>query len=105
MADVFPIRFADEGGVQVPYLPAEEEMENCGWAAKNNAACPRKEGKTVATGDSSELVNCATCSYNPRERFEKVPSLTKTEQFIEEARQRDNEQRGLPRDAHRRLIR
>lgn len=105
MTGIFPIRFADEGGVQVPHIPTVEEMENCGWAARNEVVCPRKEGKTTAAGDSSELVNCSTCAYNPREYFGDVPSLTKTAQCLEEGRQRYNEQRGLPKDAHRRLIR
>ena len=105
MTETFPIRFVDERGVPVPHIPTEEEMESCGWVARLRIVCPRREGKTVVTGDSSELVSCKNCSCNPREHFERAPSLTKTGQCLEEARERYNEQRGLPRDAHRRLIR
>lgn len=84
MVDIFPIAYDDEGGVPVPHIPTKEETESCAWASRVGTVCPRKEGKTTVAGDSSEVVNCSTCSYNPREHFGDVPSLTKTAQCLEE---------------------
>ncbi len=62
--EVFPLQFT-EGGLRLPYIPSDEEMENCGYAAGSKAKCPRKKGeRKMIIGGPSPLIDCSTCHYH-----------------------------------------
>ena len=63
--EAFPPQFT-RGGVQLPYTPTDEEMENCVYARKAGIICPRKEGKRqMVVGGPMPLIDCSTCPYHP----------------------------------------
>lgn len=103
--EVFPSQFT-KGGVQVPYTPTDEEMENCTYAEKGDITCPRKEGKRqMVAGGPMPLIDCSTCSYHPGNMPVGKESMEiKSMPNYEKMRERENESRGLPKDAHRRLL-
>jgi len=51
----FPPAFDNEGGVQVPHVPEQDEMDSCTFAKKARKECPAMERKEVA---------CGTCQCN-----------------------------------------
>ena len=62
--EIFPEPFT-KGGVQLPHIPTDEEMENCGYARKASAVCPRKERKQqMVAGGPMPPINCSTCEYH-----------------------------------------
>jgi len=55
-----------EGGIRLPHIPNNSEMENCGYAARKKAECPRKKGKRqMVIGGPAPLIDCSTCQYHP----------------------------------------
>ncbi len=61
----YPPAFTDEGGVQIPYIPVAEEMENCAFAKKDGAKCPRTE-ESRSFGAPTRRTNCSVCSHHPQ---------------------------------------
>ena len=51
--NVLPPAFTDKRGKPVPYVPTQQEMENCRWAQIAISECPKPE-------------SCAVCSYHPQ---------------------------------------
>ncbi len=64
--EVFPPAFTDEGGVQIPYIPAKEEMENCAFAKRAGVECPRKE---FVFGAPSQQRSCGSCQHHPHKKM------------------------------------
>ncbi len=63
--DCFPSSHTG-GGVRLPHIPTEEEMDNCGYAKRKEAVCPRKKGeRQPIAGGPAPLIDCASCPHHP----------------------------------------
>ena len=60
----YPPAFVDEGGVQIPYVPTAEEVENCAFAERDSAKCLRIE-ESRSFGAPTRRTNCSVCSHHP----------------------------------------
>lgn len=59
---IYPPPYEDEGGVHIPHIPTEEEMEYCAFAKEAGVECLRKE---FIFGAPSQQRSCGTCTYHP----------------------------------------
>lgn len=63
---IYPPSVEDEGGVEVPHEPTEEEVLDCAFAERADTRCPAGKNRTI---------NCRNCSYHPWRRvFSEVGS-------------------------------
>jgi len=63
-SDIFPLAHTS-GGIILPYVPTENEMNNCGYARKKEATCPRKRGqRQLIIGGFAPLIDYGSCPYH-----------------------------------------
>lgn len=101
------------GGLALPYSPTDEEMENCEYAKRANAVCPRKKGeRQFVTGGPCPLIDCASCPHHPENqpirtidiKVEERPGMS-----ADAVRRRPHRiigpgGKGMPEDAHERRM-
>ncbi len=62
MGKICPPGLNDEGGVQTPHVPTDEEMKSCDYARRAGTSCLRRNPWTKEIAD---WITCWNCFLSP----------------------------------------